>query len=97
MINSYLELIKKESNIDIDIDLIFNKVNSKLYDGIDEELIINEIAETCVNLISINPEYTFVASRILIKNLHDKTLNTFPCNEIRANIFLFIIEELNAP
>jgi ribonucleoside-diphosphate reductase alpha subunit len=77
MINSYLELIKKESNIDIDIDLIFNKVNSKLYDGIDEELIINEIAETCVNLISINPDYTFVASRILIKNLHDKTLNTF--------------------
>ena len=57
---NYLNNISIEANINIDIDMIINKVISKLYDYIDSNLIINELASTCVNLISLNPSYISV-------------------------------------
>lgn len=74
---NYLLNISIEANIIIDVDMIIDKVISKLYDYIDSNLIINELANTCVNLISLNPTYTYIASRILIKYLHKNTINNF--------------------
>ena len=74
---NYLNNISIEANINIDIDMIIDKVITKLYDYIDSNLIINELASTCVNLISLNPSYTYIASRILIKYLHKNTINNF--------------------
>ena len=74
---NYLNNISIEANIQIDIDFIINKVLEKIYDNIDSKLIICELANTCVNLISLNPAYTYIASRILIKYLHKNTINNF--------------------
>lgn len=73
----YLNKISNDTNFSIDINMILDKVIEKLCDNIDSKIIINELASTCINLISINPEYTYIASHILIKNLHKHTFNNF--------------------
>ena len=91
----YLDIHSNAVNISLsNNELILNKVISKLYDGITCELLINELAETCINLISENPNYTYLASRILISRLHKKTLNLFSSKMILLNKYKIINDDI---
>ncbi len=61
----------------IDPTMIAMKVINSIYSGITTEELDLESAKICSNLVTINPLYGKLAGRILISNLHKKTLNTF--------------------
>ena len=61
----------------LDPILVAQKVVARIYPGITTEELDIESAETCVNLSTTHPLYAHLGGRILISNLHKKTLNTF--------------------
>ena len=95
--------IKFESNI-IDSELIANKVFSMIYDEITPDEIDNLIAEICINMSTLHPDYSYLAGNILVFNLHNKTLNNFSSkmelllNQLDTNWLQWILsnsDELN--
>lgn len=75
--NRIKKLIKTtELNI-LDPTLVAQKVVASLYSGITTEELDIESASICMNLITINPLYSYLGARILVSNLHKKTLNDF--------------------
>jgi ribonucleoside-diphosphate reductase alpha subunit len=68
--------ISKESEY-LDPVLVAQKVVASLYSGITTEELDIESAEICVNLSTKHPSYSYLGGRILISNLHKKTLGTF--------------------
>ena len=67
-------IIEKEY---IDPVLVAQKVVASLYPGITTEELDIESAEICVNLSTTHPLYASLGGKILISNLHKKTLNNF--------------------
>ena len=61
----------------LDPVLIAQKVVASLYPGITTEELDIESANICINLSTTHPSYSYLGGRILISNLHKKTLNTF--------------------
>jgi ribonucleoside-diphosphate reductase subunit M1 len=61
----------------LDPVLVAQKVVASLYPGITTEELDIESAEICVNLSTTHPSYALLGGRILISNLHKKTLDTF--------------------
>ncbi len=61
----------------IDPMMIAQKVITSIYSGITTEELDLESAKICSNLVTINPLYGKLAGRILVSNLHKKTLSTF--------------------
>ena len=57
--------------------LVAQKVIASVYSGITTEELDIESAEICVNLSTLHPSYSLLGGRILISNLHKKTLNSF--------------------
>jgi ribonucleoside-diphosphate reductase alpha subunit len=57
--------------------LVAQKVVASIYSGISTEELDVESAEICVNLSTTHPSYSLLGGRILISNLHKKTLNSF--------------------
>jgi ribonucleotide reductase alpha subunit len=75
--NRIKKLIKSnESNI-LDPILVAQKVVASLYSGITTEELDIESASICMNLTTLNPLYSYLGARILVSNLHKKTLNDF--------------------
>lgn len=72
---SYLNL-QNEINI-LDPVLVAQKVVASVFSGITTEELDIESAEICVNLSTTHPSYSYLGGRILISNLHKKTLSTF--------------------
>lgn len=68
--------VSKESEY-LDPVLVAQKVVASLYSGITTEELDVESAEICVNLSTKHPSYSYLGGRILISNLHKKTLGTF--------------------
>jgi len=68
--------LEKESQY-LDPVLVAQKVVASLYSGITTEMLDIESAEICVNLSTTHPLYGNLGGRILISNLHKKTLNNF--------------------
>jgi ribonucleoside-diphosphate reductase alpha subunit len=61
----------------LDPILIAQKVVGSLYSGITTEELDTISAEICVNLSTTHPRYGYLGGRILISNLHKKTLDSF--------------------
>ena len=70
-------LINKDENEYLDPVLVAQKVVASLYPGIITEELDIESAEICVNLSTTHPSYSYLGGRILVSNLHKKTLNKF--------------------
>jgi ribonucleoside-diphosphate reductase subunit M1 len=61
----------------LDPVLVAQKVVASLYPGITTEELDIESANICMNLSTNNPSYSYLGGRILVSNLHKKTLNDF--------------------
>lgn len=61
----------------LDPILVAQKVVANLYSGITTEELDIQSAEICVNLSTTHPSYAHLGGRILVSNLHKKTLNNF--------------------
>jgi ribonucleoside-diphosphate reductase alpha chain len=72
---TYLNL-QNEINI-LDPILVAQKVVASVFSGITTEELDIESAEICVNLSTTHPSYSYLGGRILISNLHKKTLSIF--------------------
>jgi ribonucleoside-diphosphate reductase alpha chain/ribonucleoside-diphosphate reductase subunit M1 len=76
--NDILEKLSSFTNLNnINVDQIADKVISMVYDDITPDEIDNLIAEICINMSTLHPDYSYLAGKILILNLHNKTLNNF--------------------
>ena len=71
------KLVKKEELKFIDPILVAQKVVGSIYTGITTEELDLESANICVNLCTTHPLYSGLACKILVSNLHKKTLNKF--------------------
>jgi len=70
-------LINQDEKEYLDPVLVAQKVVASLYPGITTEELDIESAEICVNLSTTHPSYSYLGGRILVSNLHKKTLNKF--------------------
>jgi ribonucleoside-diphosphate reductase alpha subunit len=70
-------LINTDEKEYLDPVLVAQKVVASLYPGITTEELDIESAEICVNLSTTHPSYSYLGGRILVSNLHKKTLNKF--------------------
>jgi len=57
--------------------IVAQKVVASIYSGISTEELDIESAEICVNLSTTHPSYSYLGGRILVSNLHKKTLKNF--------------------
>ena len=73
----YEKIIKLLHNDNLDINIIINKIMVRLYPDITNDELDKELAEICINLSTTNPLYSYLGGRILINNLHEKTLDVF--------------------
>lgn len=71
------KLVQPSEDTIIDPTIIAMKVINSIYSGITTEELDLESAKICSNMVTINPIYGNLAGRILVSNLHKKTLNTF--------------------
>ena len=78
----------------LDPILVAQKVVASLYPGIITEELDIESAEICVNLSTTHPAYSNLGGRILISNLHKKTLNNFSSKMLKLSQETNIINSL---
>ncbi len=71
------KLVNPDEEDYIDPTMIAMKVINSIYSGITTEELDLESAKICSNMVTINPIYGRLAGRILVSNLHKKTLNNF--------------------
>jgi ribonucleotide reductase alpha subunit len=71
------KLVKSEERKYIDPILVAQKVVGSIYSGITTEELDNESAKICINLCTSHHSYSMLAGRIVVSNLHKKTINTF--------------------
>jgi len=57
--------------------LIAQKVVGNIVPGITTEELDNLSADVCINMCTTHPSYALLAGKILVSNLHKKTLNSF--------------------
>lgn len=58
-------------------DVVVDKVASGVYDGVTTQQIDDLLAETCAYLTLVHPDYSILAARISVSNLHKETPATF--------------------
>jgi ribonucleoside-diphosphate reductase alpha subunit len=61
----------------INLDLVVGKVMQGIYDGVTTEILDNLSAETCAYMNIVHPDYSKLAARIAVTNLHKKTSDSF--------------------
>ena len=61
----------------VNVDLIVGKVIQGMYDGITTSELDNLAAETCAYMNIIHPQYSYLAARIAVDNLHKNTKENF--------------------
>ena len=61
----------------IDLDIIINKVVLSIYDKISTKLLDEISAETCAYMNILHPNYSILAARISVSNLHKETHESF--------------------
>ena len=71
------KLVKPEEKKYIDPILVAQKVVGSIFSGITTEELDNESAKICINLCTSHHLYSMLAGRIVVSNLHKKTINTF--------------------
>ncbi len=79
-INTRLSKLQKDKSLGvldtIDIDLVAQKVVSTIYDGVSSIELDEEAARICINMTD-NLEFSKLASRIIISNMHKNTDECF--------------------
>jgi ribonucleoside-diphosphate reductase alpha subunit len=72
----------------INLDIVVAKVVQGIYDGVTTELLDNLSAETCAYMNIVHPDYSKLAARITISNLHKQTKDDFleVCEALRNYI-----------
>jgi ribonucleoside-diphosphate reductase alpha chain len=71
------KLVKPDEKKYIDPTLVAQKVVGSIFSGITTEELDNESAKICINLCTSHHLYSMLAGRIVVSNLHKKTINTF--------------------
>jgi ribonucleoside-diphosphate reductase alpha subunit len=61
----------------INLDIVVAKVVQGIYDGVTTEILDNLSAETCAYMNIIHPDYSKLAARITVTNLHKKTSSDY--------------------
>jgi ribonucleoside-diphosphate reductase alpha chain len=57
----------------VNLDMVIAKVMEGIYNGVTTEVLDNLSAETCAYMNIVHPDYSRLAARIVISNLHKKT------------------------
>lgn len=86
------KLIKINERKYIDASIIAQKVVATIFCGITTEELDYESAKICINMCTQHYLYSSLAARILISNLHKKTLNTFVEKQIYIQNKLNILD-----
>ena len=76
-ISKRVRFLGKEHNININFTSLVMKIIEQLYDGISTSLIDELTAEQSASLSTTHPDYTKLASALVISNLHKKTNPSF--------------------
>ncbi len=77
-IKERLEGLVKDLNTEyINLDIVCAKVIKGIYDGVTTEVLDNLSAETCAYMSIVHPDYSLLAARVAVSNLHKKTDNSF--------------------
>ena len=61
----------------VNLDIVVAKVMQGIYDGVTTEVLDNLSAETCAYMNIVHPDYSKLAARIVVSNLHKKTLDDY--------------------
>ncbi len=61
----------------VNLDLVIAKVMQGIYDGVTTEILDNLSAETCAYMNIVHPDYSKLAARISVSNLHKQTSSDF--------------------
>jgi len=61
----------------VNLDIVTAKVCKGIYNGVTTEILDNLSAETCAYMSIVHPDYSKLAARISISNLHKKTDASF--------------------
>ena len=72
-----VKTLGNEVGIKISYTQLVMKVIDQLYNGIETTKIDELTAEQCASMSTIHPDYSILASRIVISNLHKNTNNSF--------------------
>ena len=86
-ISKRVRSLGKEHNIYINFTSLVMKIIEQLYDGINTSLIDELTAEQSASLSTTHPDYTKLASSLVISNLHKKTDSSF--SNVMNKIFNF--------
>ena len=86
-ISKRVRFLGNEHNININFTTLVMSIIEQLYDGINTYLIDELTAQHAASLSSIHPDYTKLASAIVISNLHKKTSTSF--SKIMNDIYNF--------
>ena len=86
-ISKRVRSLGKEHNININFTSLVMKIIEQLYDGINTSLIDELTAEQSASLSTTHPDYTKLASSLVISNLHKKTDSSF--SNVMNKIFNF--------
>jgi ribonucleoside-diphosphate reductase alpha subunit len=93
------KLIQPDEICYLDINLVLEKANNNVYADITDDEYDSLLAEICVNLSTTHPLYANLGGRILVNNLHKKTLNTFSDKlkllNINSNFLEFVSKYTN--
>jgi len=72
----------------VDLDIVVGKVMQGIYNGVTTEILDNLSAETCAYMNIVHPDYSKLAARIAVSNLHKKTLSDF--HEVCVRLHTYI-------
>jgi ribonucleoside-diphosphate reductase alpha subunit len=61
----------------VNLDLVVTKVMQGIYDGVTTEILDNLSAETCAYMNIVHPDYSRLAARIAVSNLHKRTMDNY--------------------
>lgn len=61
----------------INYEVVVNKVFSGIYPGVTTSELDNLTAETCAYMNIVHPDYSKLAARIAVSNLHKRTSSDF--------------------
>jgi hypothetical protein len=87
------KLINEDEQQYIDPTIIAMKVINSIYSGISTEELDLESAKICSNMVTTNPIYGKLAGRILVSNLHKKTLNNFVDKMVNVQVDCSLLDE----
>lgn len=72
-----LRIQNLSNGLNVSPDLLAQKVLSSIHDGISTSQIDDISAEVAISMMTENPDYEMLATRILVSNLHKNTPKTF--------------------